>query len=80
MVEHNFNLINKKVLIVDEVDDTGTTLKFCIENLKTKNQLNDCSVFVIHNKQKNKNLHLIRCFYHACCMLQVMSIISWDSY
>ena len=45
---------DKKVLIVDEINDTGTTLNFCIDKLKNENNLTDFSVFVIHDKMKEK--------------------------
>ena len=51
-LEHD--LENKKILIVDEVDDTRTTLKYVIEEI---NKLNPKSmaVAVIHNKLKEKH-------------------------
>ena len=50
----NENLRNKKVLIVDEIDDTRTSLEFCIRRLKKINDANDLGVFVVHNKIKQK--------------------------
>ncbi|KAL0477445.1 XPT1 [Acrasis kona] len=43
----------KKILVVDEVDDTRTTLHFCVEELQ-KFQPASVAVFVIHNKTKEK--------------------------
>ena len=37
---------DKKVLIVDEINDTGTTLNFCIDKLKNENNLKDFSVLL----------------------------------
>ena len=54
----NLDLQNKKVLIVDEVDDTRTTLEFCVKKLQNENNANDISVFVIHNKKKVKRGNL----------------------
>ena len=47
------NLENKKVLIVDEVDDTRTTLEYVIKEIKELNpkKIGAC---VIHNKNKVK--------------------------
>eukprot|EP01125_Pyxidicula_operculata_P007759 TRINITY_DN262_c0_g1_i4.p1 TRINITY_DN262_c0_g1~~TRINITY_DN262_c0_g1_i4.p1 ORF type:complete len:189 (-),score=36.10 TRINITY_DN262_c0_g1_i4:171-704(-) len=50
-------LKGKRVLVVDEVDDTRTTLGFCVEELK-KNEIGAVGVFVIHNKQKTKRATL----------------------
>ena len=46
-------LKNKKVLIVDEVDDTGQTLDYIITILKTQN-ITDIAIAVLHNKKKHK--------------------------
>ncbi|KAJ5824373.1 hypothetical protein N7447_006713 [Penicillium robsamsonii] len=63
------NLIGKNVLIVDEVDDTRTTLKYAVEELEKdveearkqlpaedekKNKETKFHVFVLHNKNKAK--------------------------
>ncbi|KAK5780320.1 xanthine phosphoribosyltransferase PWA37_002723 [Arxiozyma heterogenica] len=67
--EHFDSLIGKKVLIVDEVDDTRTTLHYAVNELQKEveqqqqllNRLNEpttFSVFVIHNKDKQKNAEL----------------------
>ena len=50
----NNNLKDKKVLIVDEIDDTRTTLDFCVKKLMEDNEANDIGVFVVHNKIKKK--------------------------
>ena len=67
--EHFDSLIGKKVLVVDEVDDTRTTLHYAISELQKEveqqqqllNRSNEptiFSVFVIHNKDKPKNADL----------------------
>lgn len=67
--EHFDSLIGKKVLIVDEVDDTRTTLHYAISELQKEveqqqqllnrsNEQTTFSVFVIHNKDKQKNAEL----------------------
>ncbi|OJD25965.1 hypothetical protein ACJ73_02664 [Blastomyces percursus] len=59
------NLIGKNVLIVDEVDDTRTTLEYAVRELQKDVQLaqqqlgregekTTFSVFVLHNKNKDK--------------------------
>ena len=48
------DLSNKRVLIIDEIDDTRRTLKYCIDELKRKNNARDIGVFVVHNKVKKK--------------------------
>ena len=54
----NNNLKDKKILIVDEIDDTRTTLDFCIKKLKEENNANNIGVFVVHNKIKKKESDL----------------------
>lgn len=59
------NLIGKNVLIVDEVDDTRTTLEYAVrelekdvqiatENLGRTAEKTNFSIFVVHNKDKQK--------------------------
>eukprot|EP00005_Dracoamoeba_jomungandri_P001238 CAMPEP_0174250778 /NCGR_PEP_ID=MMETSP0439-20130205/839_1 /TAXON_ID=0 /ORGANISM="Stereomyxa ramosa, Strain Chinc5" /LENGTH=172 /DNA_ID=CAMNT_0015330933 /DNA_START=60 /DNA_END=578 /DNA_ORIENTATION=+ len=43
----------KRVLVVDEVDDTRTTLQYCIEELKEQD-IAEIGVMVVHNKLKEK--------------------------
>ncbi|KAF2834908.1 PRTase-like protein [Patellaria atrata CBS 101060] len=63
------NLIGKNVLIVDEVDDTRTTLEYAVRELQkdveeaTKKagrsgEETTFSIFVLHNKDKPKKGHL----------------------
>lgn len=63
------NLIGKNVLIVDEVDDTRTTLEYAVKELqkdvasaaeKAGKDPNSTkfSIFVLHNKDKTKKGHL----------------------
>lgn len=63
------NLIGKNVLIVDEVDDTRTTLEYAVrelqkdvqiatENLGRSAEKTKFSIFVLHNKDKQKKGHL----------------------
>lgn len=52
----DLDLTNKRVVIVDEVDDTRKTLLYCLNKLKQDNNLyyNKTCVYVIHNKNKQK--------------------------
>ena len=47
-----------RVLIVDEVDDTRTTLKFCVDELIKTNSPKEVAVAVVHNKMKEKKVEL----------------------
>jgi len=44
----------KRVILVDEVDDTRTTLQFCVEELMKINKPAALGVAVVHNKLKEK--------------------------
>ena len=48
------NLRDKKILLVDAIDDTRTTLKFCIDKLEKENNATNITTFVLHNKIKDK--------------------------
>ena len=59
------NLIGKNVLIVDEVDDTRTTLEYAVKELQKdveeaqrklgrEGEKTTFSIFVLHNKDKQK--------------------------
>ena len=62
------NLIGKNVLIVDEVDDTRTTLEYAVKELEKdvetarkeqgRTEKTKFSIFVLHNKDKPKKGHL----------------------
>ena len=45
---------DQKVLIVDEVDDTRTTLQYCVEEVIKTNGPSEVAVAVVHNKDKPK--------------------------
>jgi uncharacterized protein len=62
----DLNLKDKKVLIIDEVDDSRKTLYFCIEELKFKNNANNIGVFILQNKLKNKVSELNDIHYMCC--------------
>ncbi|KAI9820215.1 MAG: hypoxanthine-guanine phosphoribosyltransferase [Pycnora praestabilis] len=63
------NLIGKNILIVDEVDDTRTTLEYAVKELQKdvetarkkagrEGEKTSFSIFVLHNKDKPKKGHL----------------------
>ncbi|CAG8958709.1 hypothetical protein HYFRA_00011551 [Hymenoscyphus fraxineus] len=63
------NLVGKKILIVDEVDDTRTTLEYAVKELEKdvetarkklgyEGAKTEFSIFVLHNKNKEKKGHL----------------------
>ncbi|KAL2265996.1 hypothetical protein VTJ83DRAFT_5348 [Remersonia thermophila] len=62
------NLVGKRVLIVDEVDDTRTTLEYAVRELQKdveearakigSDAKTEFSIFVLHNKDKQKKGHL----------------------
>jgi len=65
---HMDSLIGKNILIVDEVDDTRTTLEYAVKELEKdvesarqrlgRNEKTRFSIFVLHNKDKEKKGHL----------------------
>ncbi len=48
-------LVGKKVLLIDEVDDTRATLAYCVGEL-LKFQPEEIAVLVLHNKLKEKDV------------------------
>jgi len=63
------NLVGKRILIVDEVDDTRTTLEYAVKELEKDveearqklgytGEKTTFSIFVLHNKDKQKKGHL----------------------
>ncbi len=46
-------LTAKKILVVDEVDDTRVTLEYCLRELLSHNP-DEIAIAVLHNKQKEK--------------------------
>jgi len=76
----DIDLSNKNVLIVDEIDDTRTTLEFCVNKLTTDNGLNNYGVFVIHNKLKTKKYKFPdNIFYYSCSnIIDKWVVYPWD--
>ena len=55
--EQLLSMKGKRVLIVDEIDDTRKTLAYCTREIK-KYEPEQVAVFVVHNKLKNKEDNL----------------------
>ena len=78
-IDNNFS--GKNVLIVDEVDDTRATLKFCIERLKLINNANKLGIFVVNNKRKEKVWKIDQDikYFSARDMEDVWIVYPWDT-
>ena len=50
---NSIDIEDKKILVVDEVDDTRVTLEYCLNRLFAHNPA-EIAVFVLHNKLKPK--------------------------
>lgn len=74
------NLKGKKVLIVDEVDDTRTTLSYCVQEL-AKSKPSGFAVAVIHNKLKEKKASLPSCvqYFAAEDVPDFWNVYPWES-
>tara|TARA_B100001287_G_scaffold169132_1_gene142265 strand:+ start:161 stop:700 length:540 start_codon:yes stop_codon:yes gene_type:complete len=48
----------KRILVVDEVDDTRTTLSYTVRELQENHSPASVAVMVVHNKQKEKEAKL----------------------
>lgn len=51
--ESRVDINNKKILVVDEVDDTRATLNYCLQQLLDY-QPAELGIFVLHHKRKEK--------------------------
>eukprot|EP00128_Syssomonas_multiformis_P011385 Colp12_sorted_trinity150504_noHs@600 len=52
------SLKNKRILVVDEVDDSRATLSFCVKEILQECEPDSLGVFVLHNKLKPKKAKL----------------------
>jgi uncharacterized protein len=55
---------NKKILIIDEIDDTGRTLAYLINKLQESN-ISELGIGVLHNKLKKKEYELDKIKYFS---------------
>jgi uncharacterized protein len=78
------NFKDKKILIVDEVDDTRKTLKFLVDKLTEEEKLfsPNLGIFVIHNKLKEKEIDYRQLnidYYHSSLDVEDKWIVyPWD--
>jgi hypoxanthine phosphoribosyltransferase len=74
-------LKGKKLLLIDEVDDTRTTLAYCVgELLKYKPE--EIAVLVLHNKRKEKDVNFpdeIKRYYPAMEIDDIWIKYPWDA-
>ncbi len=74
-------LVGKKVLLIDEVDDTRATLAYCVgELLKFKPE--EIAVLVLHNKQKDKDVEFpveIKRYFSGLDLGNVWIKYPWDA-
>jgi len=74
-------LVGKKVLLIDEVDDTRATLAYCVgELLKFKPE--EIAVLVLHNKQKDKDVEFpaeIKRYFAGLDLGNVWIKYPWDA-
>ena len=74
----NFELENKNLLIVDEIDDTRRTLKYVVSRLK-KEKIGNLGVAVIHNKKKNKEIEFLDIPYFSALDIEDKWVVyPWD--
>lgn len=74
-------LRGKKVLLIDEVDDTRATLAYCVGELLSY-QPEEIAVLVLHNKQKKKDVEFppeIKRYYPALETEDVWIKYPWDA-
>ena len=75
----DLKLKDKKVLIIDEIDDTRKTLHHCIQRLKLVNNANNIGVFVLQNKIKSKISDISDITYMSCEDIEDKRVVyPWD--
>ena len=74
-------LKGKKILLIDEVDDTRATLAYCVGELLSY-QPEEIAVLVLHNKLKKKDVEFtpeIKIYYPALEIGDVWIKYPWDA-
>jgi len=74
-------LTNKSILLIDEVDDSRTTLEYCIRELLRHNPAK-LGVAVLHNKQKQKNGSIpseVEAYWAGCELPNAWIKYPWDA-
>lgn len=75
----DLDLKDKKVVIIDEIDDTRKTLHYCIQRLKLVNNANNIGVFVLQNKIKSKTGDISDITYMSCETIEDKWVVyPWD--
>ena len=75
----DLDLNDKKVLIIDEIDDTRKTMDFCVKKLRQTNNANRIGVCVLQNKLKEKYSQLNDVHYIACETIEDKWVVyPWD--
>lgn len=75
------DIAGKKVLLVDEVDDTRLTLEYCLNELLQQHPT-EIAVFVLHKKLKEKRGHIpasIKRFYVGETIEDKWVCYPWDA-
>ena len=74
-------LDGKRVLIVDEVDDTRTTLAYCVQELRRACTPAGIAVAVVHSKRKKKAVELPDdvTFFCGASIHDVWCVYPWDA-
>ncbi|MDD2232700.1 MAG: phosphoribosyltransferase [Sphaerochaetaceae bacterium] len=75
------SLAGKKILLIDEVDDTRATLAYCVRELLKYNP-EEIAVFILHNKLKKKDDEFppeIKRYYPAQEVGDVWIRYPWDA-
>jgi hypoxanthine phosphoribosyltransferase len=77
-------LKGKKVLIVDEIDDTRETIEYCVNKLRETCDLKELGVFVLFNKNNKKSIELeeldVDKYYAAEEKENLWIMLPWDIY
>ena len=70
----------KRVLIVDEIDDTRSTLAFCVENMM-KEDVSGVAVYVLHNKLAPKKAKIQKGipYFFGIELPNVWIVYPWES-
>ncbi|HIV99086.1 MAG TPA: phosphoribosyltransferase [Candidatus Ornithospirochaeta avicola] len=79
--EVQVQLKGKKVLLIDEVDDTRATLAYCVGELLSYNP-EEIAVLVLHNKLKQKDVEFppeIKRYYPALEIEDMWIKYPWDA-
>lgn len=74
-------LKDKKVLLVDEVDDSRVTLEYCLRQL-SESGIEDIAVAVIHEKRKEKKGHFppyLKGYFSALEVDDIWICYPWDA-